>query len=131
MPAKDLQKFVGRYELAPGIEFAVTVEGGKLMVSLTGQPAYEVFARSETVWFYKVVDATITFKIDKNGKCNSLELFQLGKKQTAKRMKETIKVSAKDLKKFVGRYELAPGIEFTVTAEGRKIDGQPDGSTDV
>ena len=57
------------------------------MVSLTGQPTYEVFARSETVWFYKVVDATITFKVDKNGKCNSLELFQDGKKQTAKRMK--------------------------------------------
>ena len=87
-PAKDLQKFVGRYKLVPGVEFTVTAEGGKLMVSLTGQPAYEVFARSETVWFYKVVDATITFKIDKNGKCNSLELFQLGKKQTARRIKE-------------------------------------------
>jgi serine-type D-Ala-D-Ala carboxypeptidase/endopeptidase len=87
VPAKDLQKFVGRYELAPGIEFAVMAEGGKLMVSLTGQPTYEIFARSETVWFYKVVDATITFKIDKNGECNSLELFQLGKRQTAKRIK--------------------------------------------
>jgi serine-type D-Ala-D-Ala carboxypeptidase/endopeptidase len=87
VPAKDLKKFAGRYELAPGIEFAVTAEDGKLMVSLTGQPAYEIFARSETVWYYKVVDATITFKIEKNGKCNSLELFQLGKKQTAKRLK--------------------------------------------
>ena len=87
VPAKDLQKFVGRYELVPGIEFAVMAKGGKLMVSLTGQPAYEIFARSESVWFYKVVDATITFKIDKNGRCNSLELFQLGKKQTAKRVK--------------------------------------------
>ena len=87
VPAKDLQKFVGRYELVPGIEFAVKAEGGKLMVSLTGQPAYEIFARSETVWFYKVVDATITFKIDKSGQCNSLELFQLGTRQTAKRVK--------------------------------------------
>jgi len=87
VPAKDLHKFIGRYELVPGIEFAVTAKGGRLMVSLTGQPTHEIFARSETVWFYKVVDATITFKIDKSGQCNSLELFQLGKKQTAKRVK--------------------------------------------
>jgi D-alanyl-D-alanine-carboxypeptidase/D-alanyl-D-alanine-endopeptidase len=128
VPAKDLQKFAGRYELVPGTEFAVTAEDGKLMVSLTGQPAYEIFARSESVWFYKVVDATITFKIDKKGECNSLELFQLGKKQTAKRIK-TIKVPDKDLKRFVGRYELAPGTEFSVRAEDGKLmvslTGQP------
>ena len=128
VPAKDLQKFVGRYELAPGTEFAVVAEGGKLMVSLTDQPAYEVFARSQTIWFYKVVDATITFKIDKKGECNSLELFQLGKKQTAKRIK-TIKVPAKDLKRLAGRYELVPGTEFAVTVEDGKLmvslTGQP------
>ena len=36
VPAKDLQKFVGRYALVPGIEFAVMAKGGKLMVSLDG-----------------------------------------------------------------------------------------------
>jgi serine-type D-Ala-D-Ala carboxypeptidase/endopeptidase len=87
VPAKALQKFVGSYELGPGILFTVEAMDGKLMIGMTGQPSYQVFARSETVWFYKVVDATITFNVDKNGKCDSLVLFQNGVKQTAKRKK--------------------------------------------
>ena len=87
VPAEALQKFVGSYELAPGVLFTVEAMDGKLMIGLTGQPSYQVFARSETVWFYKVVDATITFNVDKNGKCDSLVLFQNGIKQTAKRKK--------------------------------------------
>jgi serine-type D-Ala-D-Ala carboxypeptidase/endopeptidase len=87
VPAKALQKFVGSYELAPGAVFTVEAMDGKLMIGLTGQPSYQVFPRSETVWFYKVVEATITFNVDKNGKCDSLVLFQNGVKQTAKRKK--------------------------------------------
>jgi D-alanyl-D-alanine-carboxypeptidase/D-alanyl-D-alanine-endopeptidase len=86
-PAEALQKFVGSYELVPGVDFTVKAVDGKLMIGLTGQPSHQVFARSETVWFYKVVDATITFNVDKNGKCNALVLFQNGIKQTAKRKK--------------------------------------------
>jgi serine-type D-Ala-D-Ala carboxypeptidase/endopeptidase len=87
VPAESLQKFVGSFELAPGALFTVEAIDGKLMIGLTGQPSYQVFARSETVWFYKVVDATIWFNVDKNGKCDSLVLFQNGIKQTAKRKK--------------------------------------------
>ncbi len=87
VPAGALQKFVGSYELAAGILFTVEARDGKLMIGLTGQPSYQVFPRSETVWFYKVVEATITFNVDKNGKCDSLVLFQNGINQTAKRKK--------------------------------------------
>ena len=87
VPAESLQKLVGSYELAPGAVFTVKAMDGKLMIGLTGQPSYQVFARSETVWFYKVVDATITFNVDKNGKCDSLVLFQNAIKQTARRKK--------------------------------------------
>jgi D-alanyl-D-alanine-carboxypeptidase/D-alanyl-D-alanine-endopeptidase len=87
VPAEALQKFVGSYELALGILFTVKAVDGKLMIGLTGQPSYQVFPRSETLWLYKVVDATITFNLDKNGKCDSLVLFQNGIKQTAKRKK--------------------------------------------
>jgi hypothetical protein len=131
VPAKALKKFVGRYELAPGLLFTVEAVDGKLMVGLTGQPSYQVFPRSETVWFYKVVDATITFDVDKNGKCDSLDLFQNGSKQTAKRTtapaeapeknEKTIEVPAKVLKKYVGRYELAPDVLFTVEAVDDKL----------
>ena len=87
VPAEALQKFVGSYELAPGAVFTVEAMDGKLMIALTGQPSLQVFPRSATVWFYKEVNATITFNVDKNGKCVSLMLLQNGIKQTAKRKK--------------------------------------------
>lgn len=81
-----LQSYVGKYQLAPGAEFTVSTKGGKLMVGLTGQPTFEVYPRSETEWYYKVVEATLTFKVDGNGKCTAVELFQNGVRQAAKRI---------------------------------------------
>src|SRR5262249_6996789 len=125
VPADALQKFVGSYQLAPGAMFTVKAVDGKLMIALTGQPSLQVVRRSETVWFYKAVDATITFNVDKKGKCDSLVLFQNGIKQTAKRTKDP----AESLQKFVGTYELAPGAVFTVEAIDGKLmiglTGQP------
>lgn len=139
VPVDTLQRFVGRYEINPDAAFTVEVTDGKLMVGLTGQPSYQVFARSETEWFYKVVDATITFNLDKDGKCDSLVLLQAGVKQTAKRKKDSAKsikkdekvveVPAETLQKFVGSYELAPRVLFTVKVDGEKLmiglTGQP------
>jgi CubicO group peptidase (beta-lactamase class C family) len=80
-----LQKYVGKYELAPGVIFTVSVQDEKLFVGLTGQPTFQVYARSDTEWFYKVVPATLTFELDDDGKCHSLELFQNGSRHKSKR----------------------------------------------
>ncbi len=84
---KVMERYVGRFELAPTFIFTVSVKEGKLMVGVTNQPTFQVFPRSDTEWFYKVVDATLTFKVDDDGQCNELELFQNGIRQTARRMK--------------------------------------------
>jgi len=86
VPLQVMERYVGRYQLMPGMEFTVTVENGNLMVGLTGQSAFRVFPRSETEWFYKVVEATITFKVDESGRCTELELFQNGVRQPARRV---------------------------------------------
>ncbi|QDV72184.1 serine hydrolase [Botrimarina mediterranea] len=86
VPAEVLERYVGKYRLAPGAEFTVTTKGGKLLVGLTGQPTFQVFSRSETEWFYKVVEATLTFKVDGKGNCTAVELFQNGVRQTAERI---------------------------------------------
>ncbi len=80
-----MQRYVGEYELAPNFAFTVSVKDEKLMVGITGQPTQRVYARSETEWYYKVVDASITFKVNKAGKCDALVLHQNGANQTAKR----------------------------------------------
>ena len=81
-----MKRYVGKYQLAPNFVFTVSTQDDKLMVALTGQPTFEVFPRSESEWFYKVVEATITFKVDDQGRCDELELFQNGVRQKAKRV---------------------------------------------
>jgi hypothetical protein len=62
-------------------------EEDKLMVQLTGQPFFEVFPETETKFFYKVVDAQLTFVKDDKGGVKSLILHQNGLNQEAKRVK--------------------------------------------
>jgi len=81
-----MQRYVGQYELAPNFVFTVSTEGGKLMVGVTGQAVHQVFAKSDTQWYYKVVPATLNFDVDDEGNCTSLELFQNGVRQQAKRI---------------------------------------------
>ena len=82
-----MKRLEGKYQLAPNFIFTVKVQGKKLMVGITNQPTLEVFAKSETEWFYKVVPASMKFKLGKNGKARSLVLNQNGAQQEAKRIK--------------------------------------------
>jgi hypothetical protein len=80
-----LAKYVGTYELAPGVEVTMTVEGGRLMTQITGQPKFELFAESETKFFLKVVDAEVAFFTDANGAGTHLIIYQNGQETRAAR----------------------------------------------
>lgn len=85
--AEAMRRLVGRYELTPDFVFDVSLKGGRLMVGVTNQPTFEVYPRSETEWFYKVVDATLRFDVNRRGVCRAVELDQNGVRQRAKRVK--------------------------------------------
>lgn len=82
-----LKAYVGRYELMPGVVFDVSLDGDKLMVQITGQPRIQVYPESETKFFYKVVEAQITFQKDAEGKVTGLALHQGGLDHAAKRIR--------------------------------------------
>jgi CubicO group peptidase (beta-lactamase class C family) len=82
---KTYDAYVGKYRLAPGVELTVQREKEKLMVQMTGQPFFEVFPESETGFFYKVVDAQLTFKKNARGEAMDLVLHQGGFDHTAVR----------------------------------------------
>lgn len=65
VPRKILEQYTGTYELRPGFDLVVTLEGDQLMTQATGQPKFPVFAESETKFFLKVVDAEIEFGGDR------------------------------------------------------------------
>ena len=67
VPASTLARYVGTYQMPANAELSVTLDGSQLMAQLTGQPAFPIFAESETLFFYKVVDATLEFQKDASG----------------------------------------------------------------
>jgi hypothetical protein len=84
--SKLRSRLVGRYQLAPDFIFTVSDQDGHLMVGVTNQPTQEVFSESPTRWSYRVVNATLEFKLAKTGPAKSLVLHQNGIEQTARRI---------------------------------------------
>jgi hypothetical protein len=73
-----LEQYVGTYELAPNINIMITLEGGQLVIQLSGQGKLPLFAESEMKFFLKVVDAEVEFFKDDKGKVASVVLHQGG-----------------------------------------------------
>jgi len=82
-----LETYVGEYALTAEFIITVTVENSSLHLQATGQSKFPVFAESETKFFYKVVDAQVTFVSDDSGAIGSLILHQGGANQPAKKVK--------------------------------------------
>jgi CubicO group peptidase (beta-lactamase class C family) len=84
-PSK-LEALTGEYALTPTFSITITVENGKLMAQATGQEKFEVTAESETAFFYKVVDAQLTFDKGPDGKAVELTLHQNGQHVPGKKV---------------------------------------------
>lgn len=82
-----LTAFVGEYQLAPAFVMTVSREGDQLFVQATGQSKLQVFPESETDFFYKVVDAQITFIRNGAGQVTGLVLHQGGRNVPGNKIK--------------------------------------------
>jgi len=78
-----LDRYVGRYELAPDFILTITKEHDRLYAQATGQSQVELFAETETQFFITEVDAQITFIRDPQGDVKHLILHQAGQEITA------------------------------------------------
>lgn len=121
LQAQTLDRYVGHYELLPTFILAVTRDDNQLFVQATGQPRAAVFPKNDTEFFYKVVDAQISFETDPQGQATALVLHQGGRDQrakriddaTAKQLEDTVAQRFKDQKPF-------PNSETTLRG---RIDG--------
>ncbi|HEX9084663.1 MAG TPA: DUF3471 domain-containing protein, partial [Gemmatimonadaceae bacterium] len=73
-----LEAYVGVYQLAPTFALTITREGGSLYAQATGQQRFQIFAEAPAEFFFKEVDAQITFERDPSGKVTRLILHQGG-----------------------------------------------------
>lgn len=80
-----LATYTGVYAMTPAFLLTVTLEGEQLYVQATGQAKIPVFAASSTEFFYKVVDARITFVVESDGTVPQLFLHQNGLDMPARR----------------------------------------------
>jgi CubicO group peptidase (beta-lactamase class C family) len=83
---KIFDSYVGQYQLAPNFILTITREGDELFAQATGQPKAQIFPEGQREFFYKVVDAQITFETDSSGRATSLTLHQNGADMPAKRV---------------------------------------------
>ncbi|MGB2697787.1 MAG: serine hydrolase [Candidatus Zixiibacteriota bacterium] len=84
---KIFERYVGEYQLAPGFILTIRTRDNRIFTQATGQQEAEIFPRSVTEFFLKVVDAQITFIIDENSSVTSLILHQGGQDMPAEKIK--------------------------------------------
>jgi CubicO group peptidase (beta-lactamase class C family) len=78
LDAAVLERYVGRYQLAPGAAITITRQEGRLFAQPTGQAAQEIFASSEREFFLKVINAQLRFEVDATGRATALVLLPSG-----------------------------------------------------
>ena len=81
-----LATYAGRYEISPTFILTVRPDGGRLYIQATAQAEFEVYAESETEFFYRVVNAQVSFERPEDGVAPSLTLHQNGKHMPGKRL---------------------------------------------
>src|SRR5437763_10169969 len=131
-----LEKYTGRYQLAPNFIQTITRDGDRLYAQATGQPRFEIFAEGARDFFYKDFDAQMTFVVDANGRTTGLVHHQNGADHPAKRLEgepppatehKEIAVDPKIFDGYVGRYQLAPNFIMSVTRDGDHLYTQATG----
>jgi len=84
---KIFDAYVGEYEVGPGFVMRIFREGDKFMTQATGQPPFEIFAESETLFHPAAFPAKLTFIKDGDGKVNAIRIDQAGRVTNGKRIK--------------------------------------------
>jgi CubicO group peptidase (beta-lactamase class C family) len=80
-----LQRYVGKYQLSPQMTFDLTLRERGLYAQLTGQPACRLYPRSATEFFYRAVEASITFELEGDA-VTGLVLHQNGRDMPSRRL---------------------------------------------
>ncbi len=81
----ELAGLSGEYKFGGALTLYITVEGSRVMAQLTGQPEFEIYPESPTHFFWKVVDAQLTFERRPDGQATGVKLHQAGRILRARR----------------------------------------------
>jgi len=80
--------YTGRYQLAPDVVLTVVHEDDALYAQFSGQPKLRLFAEGEHRFFYKEVEAAITFAAPAPNRSPGLTLHRFGRDMPASRLSD-------------------------------------------
>ena len=86
LPPETLDRYIGKFALAPTAIMSVTREGNQIFSQLTGQGKIEIYAESPTEFFLRAVDTQLTFRFGPDGKATGVTLRQNGRDIPAERV---------------------------------------------
>lgn len=81
-----LDNYIGVYQLAPEFKLTIARKENQLYAQATGQSQFKIFPSTEHEFFFKVVEASITFNTNEVGEVNSLTLHQGGRNMPAQKI---------------------------------------------
>jgi CubicO group peptidase (beta-lactamase class C family) len=104
VPERLLKAYAGKYRIASlGVVMEYKLEEGGLIISIEGQPESRMIPRSDSLFAYKGVDATVVFHLDAKGKVTDAVHSQGGQKFVLLPMEPYVP-SADQLRELEGRY---------------------------
>lgn len=133
LPGTTLSKYVGTYEVAPGVNNMIRLADDHLTTQLTGQQPLPLFAESESKFFLKAVDAQVEFFLDPDGSVTHLVMYQNGRERKAPRTSATVAEAAQrkettlpaaTLARYVGTYQMPANAELSITLQGTQLIAQ-------
>jgi CubicO group peptidase (beta-lactamase class C family) len=126
---KDNEKYTGRYDLSGGMVMTITREADGLYAQVSGQAKHPIYQSSPGHYFWKVVEATVHFVTDADGKVTHGNFEQGSFKVSAPRLAdiEYTTVDPAVFEQYKGTYKLREGTNIEITARDGKLYGQATG----
>jgi hypothetical protein len=121
-----LKSYVGRYDYGQGMVLIVTLEDDQLFAQLTGQSLFPIFPSSKDQFFWKEVDAGVTFVADEKGIITHAIHRQNGRQFDAKKLTDEtpVVVDPAVFDKYVGKYDAGNNNIVIISKEGDKLYAQ-------
>lgn len=89
LPAEELDRVAGRYDFGPGVVFRVWRDGSTLLAQREGSetgPVLRIHPEAPLRFFWKAVDAQVTFTADEDGKVTGAVFTQDGQSLPGRRL---------------------------------------------
>jgi hypothetical protein len=126
---KELEKYVGRYDLTQGMVMTITKEKDGLFAQVSGQNKFPIFQSSPGHFFWKVVEATVAFVTDDKGNVTHGHFEQGSFKVDAVKMKDiqTVQADTSLFESLHGTYKYRENTDIIITSNNGKLYAEATG----